>query len=202
MEAKKSEVVKNWCKPKLIRDIQVFLGFANFYWRFIQGFNKIAAPLTSMLKISGSLNRPASSKNDSSRPISEKNNSNSEVDEFNSDGVEYAKKSGKSHGQNLAKSQKLSKSKGEKSKKLSKSRNLPNFNTTKAGPNFLTPNARESFNCLRLAFIEAPIFQHFDPQYYIRIETNALGNAIGGMLSQLASGIRPDEVVTKTDLSQ
>ena len=29
----------------------MFLGFANFYRRFIQGFNWIAAPLISMLKI-------------------------------------------------------------------------------------------------------------------------------------------------------
>ena len=29
---------------------QVFLGFANFYWRFIQGFSKIARPLTSILQ--------------------------------------------------------------------------------------------------------------------------------------------------------
>ena len=34
--------------------MQVFLGFANFYWRFIHGFSRIAAPLTSMLKTSGS----------------------------------------------------------------------------------------------------------------------------------------------------
>ena len=32
-----------------MRDIQVFLGFANFYWYFIEGFIKIAAPLISML---------------------------------------------------------------------------------------------------------------------------------------------------------
>ena len=50
MEAERIEVVKEWLKPKLVRDIQVFLGFANFYRRFIQGFNKIVAPLTSMLK--------------------------------------------------------------------------------------------------------------------------------------------------------
>ena len=28
----------------------MFIGFANFYCRFIQGFSKIAAPLTSILK--------------------------------------------------------------------------------------------------------------------------------------------------------
>ena len=35
MEDKRIEVVKNWLKPKLVWDIQVFIGFANFYWRFI-----------------------------------------------------------------------------------------------------------------------------------------------------------------------
>ena len=52
MEDEQIEAVKNWPKPKLIRDIQVFLGFANFYRRFIQSFSKIAGPLTSMLRMS------------------------------------------------------------------------------------------------------------------------------------------------------
>ena len=50
MEDKKIEAVKNWPKPRLIREIQVFIGFANFYWYFIRDFSKIAAPVTSMLK--------------------------------------------------------------------------------------------------------------------------------------------------------
>ena len=52
IEDKKIEAVKSWPEPKSVQDIQVFIGFANFYWRFIQGFSKIAAPLTSMLKTS------------------------------------------------------------------------------------------------------------------------------------------------------
>ena len=35
MEEEKNEVVKAWLEPKSIRDIHVFLGFANFYQRFI-----------------------------------------------------------------------------------------------------------------------------------------------------------------------
>ena len=50
MEDERIEMVKNWPEPKSGRDIQVFLGFANFYQRFIQGFSKIAGPLTSMLR--------------------------------------------------------------------------------------------------------------------------------------------------------
>ena len=37
-----------------MKNIQVFLDFANFYWHFIQNFNKIAKSLNSMLKINWS----------------------------------------------------------------------------------------------------------------------------------------------------
>ena len=37
--------MKNWPELKLMRDIQIFFGFANFYQCFIQSFNKIARPL-------------------------------------------------------------------------------------------------------------------------------------------------------------
>ena len=35
IEAEQIEVVRKWLEPKLAQDIQVFLGFANFYWQFI-----------------------------------------------------------------------------------------------------------------------------------------------------------------------
>ena len=35
MEVKRIKVVKDWPEPKLVCDIQVFLGFANFYRQFI-----------------------------------------------------------------------------------------------------------------------------------------------------------------------
>ena len=43
-----------WLEPKSVQDIEVFLGFANFDRRFIQVFSRIVAPLTSILKTSGS----------------------------------------------------------------------------------------------------------------------------------------------------
>ena len=58
MEDKKIEAVKNWPEPKSVWDIQVFIGFANFYRQFIRGFSKIAAPLTSILKSTGSSDTP------------------------------------------------------------------------------------------------------------------------------------------------
>ena len=189
MEAKKITVVRKWSEPKLVRDIQVFLGFANFYWQLIQSFSKIAAPLTSMLKTNGSL--------DVSGP--EVRNGNDEVDRFGVGGSEeLAKKSGKSKSQNLSKSQKSVKS----GKSLPKSRNSPNFSATEAGPSFLIPSAREAFNRLQLTFTKTPIPWHFDPECHIWIETDASDYAIGGVLSQVAFGTRPNGVVTKTNLGQ
>lgn len=50
MEDERIEAVKTSPKQQSVGDIQVFIGFANFYQRFIQGFIRIAAPVTSMLK--------------------------------------------------------------------------------------------------------------------------------------------------------
>ena len=97
--------------------------------------------------------RPTSNRSDNSRPTSRKNDGNIEVDGFVADGIEQAKKSKKSKGKNLSKSQKLAKS----GKKLSKIENLSNFDDTKAGPNFLNLGTRETFNHLWLAFTKAPI---------------------------------------------
>ena len=119
-------------------------------------------------------------------------------------GVEHAKKSGKLSKSGKSKSEKTSKSwnSAKSGKKSSKSGNLTNFDATEDGPKFLTPDARTAFNRLRLAFTEAPILWHFDPECHIRIETDASGYAIGGVLSQLTSGTSPDGVVIKTDISQ
>ena len=54
MEDKQIEAVKNWPESTSVRDIQVFINFANFYRRFIQGFSRIATPFTSLLKTTGS----------------------------------------------------------------------------------------------------------------------------------------------------
>ncbi len=50
IEEKQIKAVHDWSEPQSLRDIQVFLGFANFYYRFIQRFSRLAASLTSMLK--------------------------------------------------------------------------------------------------------------------------------------------------------
>ena len=50
MEDERIKAVKQWPKPNSVKDIQVFLRFANFYWQFIQSFSYIAALFTSILK--------------------------------------------------------------------------------------------------------------------------------------------------------
>ena len=42
------ESVKNWPVPRNVKDIQAFLGFANFYWRIIEGISRIYKPLTDL----------------------------------------------------------------------------------------------------------------------------------------------------------
>ena len=44
------KIIYDWLEPQLVRDILVFLEFANFYWRFIQKFSRIAALLISILR--------------------------------------------------------------------------------------------------------------------------------------------------------
>ncbi|KAJ1597314.1 hypothetical protein NDA14_003800 [Ustilago hordei] len=46
----KVRTVKEWPMPESIHDIQRFLGFANFYRRFIAHFARIAKPLTALVK--------------------------------------------------------------------------------------------------------------------------------------------------------
>ena len=48
MNPEKISAVSKWPTPKSRRDIQVFLGFCNFYRRFILGFSELAKPLTRL----------------------------------------------------------------------------------------------------------------------------------------------------------
>ncbi|GJP44684.1 hypothetical protein CLOM_g4047 [Closterium sp. NIES-68] len=50
VDPKKIEVVRTWKTPENVKDLQQFLGFANYYNRFVPQYAKIAAPLTNLLK--------------------------------------------------------------------------------------------------------------------------------------------------------
>ena len=50
MDPVKVACVQEWPKPRNAKDIQCFLGFANFYRRFIPEFSRLATPLTQLTK--------------------------------------------------------------------------------------------------------------------------------------------------------
>ena len=50
MDPIKVEAITQWKEPQRVHDLQHFLGFANFYRRFIRGFSTIARPLHGLLK--------------------------------------------------------------------------------------------------------------------------------------------------------
>ena len=50
MDPKKVSCVLGWETPKNVTDVQCFLGFANFYRRFMKDYSKVVTPLTRMTK--------------------------------------------------------------------------------------------------------------------------------------------------------
>ena len=50
MDPKKTKAVRDWEAPKSVKGVQQFLGFANFYRRFIRGFSSIAEPISALTK--------------------------------------------------------------------------------------------------------------------------------------------------------
>jgi len=50
MAREKVEAVLEWKPPKSLMEAQSFLGFANFYRRFIQDYTRVAWPLTELTK--------------------------------------------------------------------------------------------------------------------------------------------------------
>ncbi|CAI7812649.1 unnamed protein product, partial [Closterium sp. NIES-53] len=45
----KIAVLKQWKQPSTVKEVQAFLGLANYYRRFVKGFAAVAAPLTDLL---------------------------------------------------------------------------------------------------------------------------------------------------------
>jgi len=46
MDPVKTKTIREWKRPKSVLDVQMFLGFANFYQKFIRGYSNITRPLT------------------------------------------------------------------------------------------------------------------------------------------------------------
>jgi hypothetical protein len=49
VDLKKVANILDWKAPRDVCGIKSFIGMAGYYWRFIEGFSKIARPMTALL---------------------------------------------------------------------------------------------------------------------------------------------------------
>jgi len=54
MESDRIATMEDWPTPGSVREVQVLLGFPNFYRRFIRKYAKVTAPISNLLKTQGS----------------------------------------------------------------------------------------------------------------------------------------------------
>ena len=50
MDERKLAAIREWPTPTSVKEVQSFLGFANFYWKFIWNYSKIAEPLIRLTR--------------------------------------------------------------------------------------------------------------------------------------------------------
>ncbi|KAL5554727.1 hypothetical protein UlMin_042128 [Ulmus minor] len=50
VDPSKVEAVSNWLRPTTVTEIRSFLGMAGYYRRFVEGFSRIAGPLTTLTR--------------------------------------------------------------------------------------------------------------------------------------------------------
>jgi hypothetical protein len=50
MELAKIEAVKEWLTLKNVKDVRSFVGYVNYYRKFIRNYGKMTAPLTNLIK--------------------------------------------------------------------------------------------------------------------------------------------------------
>jgi hypothetical protein len=50
IDPSKVQVIQDWAIPRNLTDIQSFIGFCNFYRRFIKGFSKMIRPMVKLTR--------------------------------------------------------------------------------------------------------------------------------------------------------
>ena len=50
VDPEKIRAIEDWPVPKDVTDVRSFMGITGYYRRFIEGFSRIANPITSMQK--------------------------------------------------------------------------------------------------------------------------------------------------------
>ena len=50
VDPQKIEAIVNWKPPTNVTEIRSFLGLAGYYRKFVEGFSKLAAPLTKLIR--------------------------------------------------------------------------------------------------------------------------------------------------------
>ena len=50
VDPEKKEAIMNWPTPRNVTNVRYFMGLTGYYGRFIEGFSKVAHPITSLQK--------------------------------------------------------------------------------------------------------------------------------------------------------
>ncbi|CAJ0936995.1 unnamed protein product [Ranitomeya imitator] len=50
MDGSKTQAIKNWPVPRNVKEVRRFIGFANFYRRFIRNFSEVVKPITQLTR--------------------------------------------------------------------------------------------------------------------------------------------------------
>ena len=156
-----------WPQPKSVYNIQVFLGFVNFYRRFIKGYLHITHPLTELLKTSNKEEENKDGQNQPARQILPQGAR--EVKGTNRTGLSIEKLEGKGMVFQTAHIERTQKYKYKQ--------------TAKGLPFMWTDTAEKVFGWIKKSFSGAGILAHFYPYKRIRLETNASKFAIVAILS-------------------
>jgi hypothetical protein len=119
IDPERIKTIREWPTPSTVHDIRVFIGFMNYYRRFIQGFSKLALPLTIMTQKGPGAARA---------------------------------------GRALRKEESV--------------------------PLDLSEEALKAFQLLKNSFLDVPILAHFERDRRTKVEVDASGGAISGILSQ------------------